>query len=84
MRLPFHAGHKIYYAAVVTAEKCIVNILMLLIHDIQAWMRTRGEQGTAVFTADNVADTFGVVEGSYSAVPLPAMDVIQVCRLHWV
>ena len=57
---------------------------MLLIHDIQAWMRTRGEQGTAVFTADNVADTFGVVEGSYSAVPLSAMDVIQVCRLHWV
>ena len=84
---PFMLGTNSHPAAVVsllTAEKCIDNILMLLKHDIQAWMQTRGDQGTAVFTADNVADTFGVVEGSYSAVPLPAMNVIQVCWLHWV
>ena len=43
-------------------------------------MRTRGEQGTSVFTADTVAETFGVVEGSYNAVPLPSLDVFQVNR----
>lgn len=45
---------------------------------VQAWMRTRGEQGTSVFTADTVAETFGVVEGSYNAVPLLSLDVFQV------
>lgn len=37
----------------------------------EAWMRGRGTGGVQVFTADDVIDQFGVVKGSYDAVPLP-------------
>ena len=37
----------------------------------EAWMRGRGTGGVQVFTADDVIDQFGVVKGSYEAVPLP-------------
>lgn len=37
----------------------------------EAWMRGRGSAGVQVFTADDVIDQFGVVKGSYDAVPLP-------------
>lgn len=47
-------------------------------HAVQAWLRMRGDQSTSVFTADTVASTFGVVEGSYNAVPLPVTNIVQV------
>jgi hypothetical protein len=37
-------------------------------------MRSRGEGATEVFTAETMAAKFGVVEGSYDAVPLPRLD----------
>ena len=40
----------------------------------QAWMRSRGDGATEVFTAETMAAKFGVVEGSYDAVPLPRLD----------
>lgn len=37
----------------------------------EAWLRGRGSEGIQVFTADDVAERFGVVKGSYEPVPLP-------------
>ena len=37
-------------------------------------MRSRGEGATEVFTAETMAAKFGVVEGSYDAVPLPRLE----------
>ena len=45
---------------------------------MQAWMRSRGEQGTTVFTADTMAEQFGVNKGSYDPVPLPHLTVHKV------
>ena len=41
-------------------------------------MRSRGEQGTTVFTADTMAEQFGVNKGSYDPVPLPYLTVQKV------
>ena len=51
---------------------------------MQAWMRSRGEGATEVFTADTMAAKFGVVYGSYDAVPLPRLDahIVSCVRLH--
>ena len=45
---------------------------------MQAWLRSRGEQGTTVFTADTMAEQFGVNKGSYDPVPLPDLTVHKV------
>ncbi|KAL6781389.1 hypothetical protein ACKKBG_A10960 [Auxenochlorella protothecoides x Auxenochlorella symbiontica] len=44
----------------------------------EAWMRGRGSGGVQVFTADDVIDQFGVVKGSYDAVPLPRIKAHAV------
>ena len=44
----------------------------------QAWMRSRGDQGTATFTAETMAEQFGVVKGTYDAVSLPKIKVNMV------
>lgn len=41
-------------------------------------MRSRGEGATEVFTAESMAEKFGVVQGSYDAVPLPRLDAHTV------
>lgn len=47
----------------------------------EAWLRSRGTEGTAVFTADTAADVYGVVRGSYEGVPLPLRSVLAaVCN----
>lgn len=43
-----------------------------------AWLRSRGEVGASIFTADSVAEQYGVVASSYTAVPLAAADVHAV------
>lgn len=50
----------------------------------QAWMRSRGEGGTATITADTMAERFGVVQGSYTSVPLPQIRTYTVspCQTH--
>lgn len=48
---------------------------------VQAWLRSRGETSGAVYTADTIADRFGVVKSSYDCVPLPARSVLSaVCN----
>eukprot|EP00210_Caulerpa_lentillifera_P009546 g9104.t1 len=42
----------------------------------EAWMRSRGT--TEVYTAETVAENFGVTKSSYSGVPIPARIVDQV------
>lgn len=37
----------------------------------EAWMRSRGTGGVQVFTAEDVADRYGVAKGSYEPVSLP-------------
>lgn len=44
----------------------------------EAWMRSRGDTGVQVFTTDDVIDQFGVVKGSYDAVPLPKIKAYTV------
>lgn len=44
----------------------------------QAWMRSRGASGVKTFTADDVVEQFGVVKGSYDAVPLPNIKAYTV------
>ncbi|KXZ54060.1 hypothetical protein GPECTOR_5g168 [Gonium pectorale] len=47
----------------------------------EAWMRSRGDSGGRVFTAEAVAEQFGVARASYDGVPLPRASVLQVtCR----
>eukprot|EP00775_Hariotina_reticulata_P002103 gene2103-2422_t len=47
----------------------------------EAWLRARGSNSISVFTADTVADTFGVVKSSYEAVPLAARSALTaVCK----
>ena len=41
-------------------------------------MRSRGDHGTSVITAEGMAERFGVVEGTYDAVPLPKIQVNMV------
>jgi hypothetical protein len=41
-------------------------------------MRTRGQGGVKVFTQDDVIDQYGVVKGSYDAVPLPKIKAYSV------
>lgn len=43
-----------------------------------AWLRSRGDTGVKVFTSDDVVDQFGVVKGSYEAVPLPKIKAYTV------
>ena len=45
---------------------------------MQAWMRARGENGTQVFTADSMAEKFGVNKGSYDPVHLPKISSSKV------
>ena len=44
----------------------------------EAWMRSRGNSGVRMFTADDVIEQFGVVKGSYDAVPLPQIKAYTV------
>lgn len=45
---------------------------------MQAWMRSRGENGTSVFTAETMAEKFGVNKGSYDPIPIPKAATIKV------
>ena len=45
---------------------------------LQAWMRARGQSGMKTFTTDDVVDQFGVVKGTYEAVPLPKIKAYTV------
>ena len=47
-------------------------------------MRSRGEGGTATITADTMAERFGVVQGTYTSVPLPKIRTYTVspCQMH--
>jgi hypothetical protein len=55
--------------------------MMMVMVPLQAWLRARGSNSVSVFTADTVADTFGVVKSSYQAVPLAARSVLTaVCK----
>lgn len=45
---------------------------------LQAWMRSRGEAGTATLTAESMAERYGVVKGTYSSVPLPRIQAYTV------
>ncbi|GAB4823140.1 hypothetical protein N2152v2_010186 [Parachlorella kessleri] len=44
----------------------------------EAWMRSRGQSGMKTFTTDDVVDQFGVVKGTYEAVPLPKIKAYTV------
>ena len=44
-------------------------------------MRSRGDTSGSVFTADTIADNFGVVKGSYTSIALPATETYQVLAL---
>ena len=44
----------------------------------EAWMRSRGDAGVQVFSADDIADQYGVVKGSYDIVPLPRIKAHTV------
>ena len=44
---------------------------------LQAWMRARGDASGSVFTADTIADKYGVVKGSYTSVALPNTESHQ-------
>ncbi|EFJ43248.1 molecular chaperone [Volvox carteri f. nagariensis] len=47
----------------------------------EAWMRSRGDGAGNVFTAETVAEQYGVARQSYDPVLLPKADVLQVlCR----
>ncbi len=41
-------------------------------------MRSRGQAGVKVYTSEDVIDQFGVVKGSYDAVPLPKIKAYTV------
>lgn len=41
-------------------------------------MLARGDTSASVFTADTIADKFGVVKGSYTSIALPATETYQV------
>ncbi len=41
-------------------------------------MRARGDKGTQVFTADSMAEQFGVNKGSYESVHLPKLSSHKV------
>lgn len=51
-------------------------------------MRARGDASGSVFTADTIADKYGVVKGSYTSIALPATETYQVwaaespCAVH--
>jgi hypothetical protein len=48
---------------------------------VQAWLRSRGTTGASVYTADTIAEHFGVVKSSYDGVPLTARSVLTaVCK----
>lgn len=41
-------------------------------------MRSRGQTGVKVFTQEDIIDQYGVVKGSYDAVPLPKIKAYTV------
>ena len=41
-------------------------------------MRSRGDKGTSVFTAETMAERFGVVKGSYDTVAVPVAKAFKV------
>ena len=45
---------------------------------LQAWMRARGDAAGSIFTADTIADKYGVVKGSYTSIALPNSKSYQV------
>ena len=45
---------------------------------LQAWMRARGDAAGSTFTADTIADKYGVVKGSYTSIALPNSKSYQV------
>lgn len=46
----------------------------------EAWLRARGADAAAVFTADTAAERYGVVRSSYQGVPLESRSVLSaVC-----
>lgn len=67
-----HIGSGLY-ASIHTPSTC-VNVPCMP----QAWLRARGEAGSTLFTAETVAEQFGVARNSYDAVQLPYRDVLQV------
>lgn len=52
--------------------------------DLQAWMRARGDSATEILTAESMAVKYGVQQGSYEAVPLPADADVQQVRVATV
>lgn len=44
----------------------------------EAWLNARGESANQVFTAEDVAEQYGVVKSSYEAVPLPPIKAYEV------
>lgn len=44
----------------------------------EAWMRSRGDSGVKVFGADEIAEQYGVVKGSYDVTPLPKIKAHTV------
>ena len=43
-------------------------------------MRSRGPSATEVFTAETIADAFGVTKSSYTSVPLSPVHVHEASR----
>jgi len=41
-------------------------------------MRARGDTAGSVFTADTIADKYGIVKGSYTSIALPNSESYQV------
>ncbi|KAI7836141.1 hypothetical protein COHA_009971 [Chlorella ohadii] len=44
----------------------------------EAWLRSRGEAGVTTYTSDDVIANYGVVKGTYDAVPLPKIKAHTV------
>ena len=42
-------------------------------------MRSRGDAGTSVLTAESMADRYGVVKGTYASVALPRIQAHTAC-----
>jgi hypothetical protein len=60
----------------------LLLFLLPLLHLLpQAWLRSRGSNSSSVYTSETIAEQFGVVKGSYEAVPLQQGAVLAaVCR----
>jgi hypothetical protein len=44
----------------------------------QAWLRARGENGPQTIDSEDIIEKYGVVKGSYDAVPLPRVNAYTV------